>query len=214
MPMTHSGKISGCTSCCACYCSSHFLCSVGRVPDHQDARFLISAMRTPSRWRRFWTLCALSCIHAVAFAAPGDFWLDLNVASKHSQRTYFVNGEPRRFHENNLGLGATYEVLDWCDLKAGWFENSYEKTSVYALVNPHWTLIARPRWQFAPGVALGLVSGYQNTPERTGEIAPWGLLTVSLGLGERWKINLGYVPSRVFVSNSVDVATLQISWKL
>jgi hypothetical protein len=150
----------------------------------------------------------------VCSAAKGDFWLDLNVGSKHSEKNYVWQGRRNSFNESNLGLGATYQLKTWCDVKAGWFDNSYDRTSIYALVNPKWELLHHSRWSLAPGVAAGLVTGYQHTPEQTGAVAPWGMVTLSLGFNDRWRVNLGYIPSRLFVSNSIDVATLQFTIKL
>lgn len=171
-------------------------------------------MHSPTAVNRLRWLLALFAVPLVGSATPGQWWLDLNVASKHSERTYFWDGRVQRFNETNLGLGATYELKPWCDVKAGWFENSYDKTSGYALVNAKWNLVKDRRWSLAPGLATGIVSGYRNTPEQTGEVALWGMVTLSLGIDDRWRINLGYIPSRIFVSKSIDVATLQLSIKL
>jgi hypothetical protein len=184
-------------------------------PHRKVADRRITRVQRTRRPRRF-LLLAVACVLLVSSstAAPGDFWFDVNVASRHSSRDYRWRGQVQRFNQNNLGLGATYEVNCWCDVKGGFFRNSYDKTSVYAVGNAKWTLVTRPNWSLAPGVALGLVSGYQNTPEQTGEVAPWGMVSMTVGIGERWRVNLGYIPSRIFVSNSIDVATLQLSWRL
>ena len=147
-------------------------------------------------------------------AEKGDFWLDINVASKHSEQRYIWERRVREYNEKNLGLGATYELTEWCEVKGGWFENSYERTSVYALLNAKWNRWRYRGWFLAPGLAAGIVSGYDNTPERTGVIAPWGMVTLSIGAVNRWKINLGYIPSRIVMRGAVEVATLQVSLKL
>lgn len=172
--------------------------------------------RRPLFWQLLPRLMAVGLGSGTFAATPAanDVWIDLNVGSKHSEKSYVWQGRTQSFNEANWGLGATYGLRDWCDVKAGWFENSYDKTSLYVLVNPKWELSPRSHWSVAPGFALGLVSGYQHTPERTAAVAPWGMLTLSLGFNERWRVNLGYIPSRLFVSNSIDVATLQLSIKL
>ena len=147
-------------------------------------------------------------------AAQGDLWLDVNVGSRHSEDRYLWRGQVREYNERNLGLGLGYEWRSWLEAKAGWFENSYEKTSVYAVVNAKWDLAGRSRWLVAPGISGGLITGYHDTPEQTGTVAPWGLLTLSLGNENRWRVVLGYLPSQLALENSVDVATLQLSWRL
>lgn len=99
-------------------------------------------------------------------------------------------------------------------MKGGWFKNSYEKTSVYGLVAFKWEFFKGRTLSVAPGVALGAVSGYKNTPERTDEIAPWGAGMLSLNYRGRWRANIGYLPSSLFRENAVNVALLQLSLKL
>ena len=147
-------------------------------------------------------------------AAPGDTWLDVNLASRHSEKSYFWKGRIEEYNANNFGLGLTRELAGWCEVKGGWFENSYEKTSLYALVAVRHDLLQSRRWVLAPGVAGGLVTGYQNTPEQTGEVAPWGLAVLTLGWNDRIRAHVGYLPSKLFNVGTVDFLTLQLSWKL
>ena len=151
---------------------------------------------------------------AIARAAKGDWFLDLNLGSWHSEKNYRWEGHVQRYNQRNLGLGASYQLKEWCDAKVGWFENSYEKISAYGLLNGHWEVARYGGWTFSPGVAGGIISGYQNTPEQTGAVAPWGMVTLTVASPGRWRVNLGYIPSRLFVTNSVEVATLQLSFKL
>jgi len=141
-------------------------------------------------------------------------WLDINVTSWHSRSDYQWEQQVHEFNHDNFGLGATHELRDWLEVKAGWFENSYEKTSLYGLVALKWELFKNGALSVAPGLALGAVSGYQNTPERTGELAPWGAGMLSVTYRERWRANVGYLPSSIFRKGAVNVALLQVSFKL
>jgi hypothetical protein len=158
-----------------------------------------------------WCVC---CYGSVCRAEKGDTWLDLNLTSWHSEKEYVWEGETREYNARNFGLGLTRELTTWCDVKAGWFENSYEKTSIYGLVAVKYDLLRSPRWILAPGVAGGLVSGYQHTPEQTGEVAPWAVAVLTLGWENRWRAHLGYLPSKLFNAGTVDLLTVQISFKL
>src|SRR5688500_5707906 len=141
-------------------------------------------------------------------------WLDINVTSWHSQSDYHWEQQVREFNRNNFGLGATRELRDWLEVKAGWFENSYEKTSLYGLVALKWQFYKKRSLSLAPGVALGAVSGYQNTPERTGALAPWGAGMLSVTYRERWRASVGYLPSSIFRKGAVNAALLEVSFRL
>jgi hypothetical protein len=172
---------------------------------------------TPATHRRFLfglgaLVAALTC--PLAHAAKGDTWLDVNLTSWHSERDYVWEREVRRYNARNFGLGATYELTDWFEAKAGFFENSYDKTSLYAVAALDYDLLPSSRWLLAPGVAGGLVTGYKNTPEQTGTVAPWGLVTLTIGRDSRWRLNLGYLPSRLFDVGTVDLVTVQIAIRL
>lgn len=159
-------------------------------------------------------IAAALALTSFARAERGAFWLDANLASKHSEKNYVWENREHRYNERNFGLGATYEFSAWGEVKAGWFDNSYRRTSVYGMVNLKKNLLSNQRWLVAPGLAAGLVTGYQNTPEQTGALAPWGLVTLSIGDSSRWRVNLGYLPSRLFRKNTIDFGTLQVSWRL
>lgn len=162
-------------------------------------------------------LLGLACI-AAPLAAPSSAarpaWLDVNVTSRHSEKGYFIGRERHRFNSNNFGLGLTWEPAAWWELKAGWFDNSYHKTSVYGAGAIKWNLLGNGPWIVAPGALLGALSGYQNTPEQTGEITPWGLATLTLGHRKYGRLNLGYLPSKLFKAGVVDVLTVQVGIKL
>lgn len=159
-------------------------------------------------------LAILSTLGPTVYASADETWLDVNVTSWHSEETYRWERQERRYNSSNFGLGIGRELTDYFEVKAGWFDNSYEKTSVYAIAAIKHDLLGSPRWVVAPGAAVGLVSGYQNTPEQTAALTPWGLLTLTLGKEHGWRAMIGYMPSRLFQAGTVDIVTLQISLRL
>lgn len=75
--------------------------------------------------------------------------IDVNLASYHFKS--------RDLNQVNLGLGATKELDHYWLISSGFYNNSYEKTSVYALVGLKHDM---KNWRF--GIDTGFVSGYDN----------------------------------------------------
>lgn len=176
-------------------------------------------MVSPPRRTLGLVLSAVVCLGALlgsphAQADKGDTWLDLNLTSFHTEQHYWWEGEMRRYNNRNLGLGFTHEFADWLEVKGGFFENSYDKTSVYAVVGLDYDLVKSKRWVLAPGVAGGFVTGYDDTPEQADTVAPWGMLSMTIGYANRWRLNLGYLPSRLFDVGTVDLVTVQVGIRL
>ena len=131
----------------------------------------------------------------------GEWNFDLNVASKHSEESY-GSGD---YNEENWGLGASYGYWDNLDLKFGFFENSYDKTSVYAGAFYHKDFYFGD-WTVAPGVGLLLATGYDDTPENAPVVAP--ILMPAITFGHRAvKANVGLIPF-----GQVKAATLQLQF--
>jgi hypothetical protein len=133
----------------------------------------------------------------------GDWSLDINGASWHSHRRYNENGDIRKFNQTNLGVGGSYAWSDHVDLKLGFFDNSYEQNSFYAGAYLHKDFYSGD-WAVSPGIALLLVSGYDDTPEDAPTVAPIPLFGVAFG-HRALKLNVGYVPF-----GEVDFATVQL----
>lgn len=136
-----------------------------------------------------------------ARADPGDVWLDLNVASAHSEPCYDSGPLCRPFNEANNGLGLTYELSDAVSVSAGYFENSYYRISRYASV----TFEQREKiagLDVVLGAEIGVVSGYEE------DEAPPVYVLPNLSVGnERVQATIGYVPE---FGDSVGVATFQV----
>jgi hypothetical protein len=96
--------------------------------------------------------------------AAEDMWtVDFNVASVHSQENYYIDGAATPFNEDNQGLGIRYGLTDHVDVMAGFYDNSFHKTSVYAGVEWH----TSREYLVSVGVAVAAVTGYSGTPTET-----------------------------------------------
>lgn len=166
---------------------------------------------------------ALLVVSAPSIAgAWGEWSLDLNGLSRHSESRYSENGLSKKYNESNPGFGVTLEWSAWSDLvqgsswtrklyeygidadiKFGFFDNSYDETSFYAGPFFHKDL-GSGSWKFAPGIALLLTTGYDDTPQDAPVIFPLPVLGLELG-HQAVKVNIGYVPW-----GDVDLVTLQL----
>ncbi|WP_288060981.1 hypothetical protein [Thiomonas sp.] len=134
------------------------------------------------------TITTITAAHA-ADAQASRLSLDLNLASVHTEAW-----ARRELNQVNPGLGLEYQASpDW-SAAAGFYRNSYRRTSVYAL--GVWTPLhlAIPGGLTASaGLAAGLVSGYTRTECPVRPLAAGAVLRVRDrdGLG----INLLAVPN-------------------
>ena len=127
----------------------------------------------------------------VAASAATTFSLDVNLASYHTERW-----ARHDLNQHNLGLGATAHFnRDW-SVSAGWYRNSYRRTSAYALVNwtpLHGSLPLPAGWSIAAGAAAGLDSGYRRDELATEPFVAAALVRVIAPAD--WSINLTAVPN-------------------
>lgn len=97
------------------------------------------------------------------------------------------------YREFNPGLGLGYEVVNYIEARAGFFLNSYDRTSLYTGINWH-TTYARP---LSVGFQAGLVTGYENTPATDFEntkLTGYVLPTVR-GNADGFSIEMGFIPA-------------------
>lgn len=150
---------------------------------------------------------ALLCSHAAHALNPGELTLDLNGASWHSESQYTYQGTTSHYQQSNPGLGLTYAFDDHINLTAGFFENSYRKTTVYAGAVIHQDFrSADDEWVLSPGIALLLGTGYEDTPEETGTIAPVAAFSLSAG-HKNLQLGLLYIPF-----GDVDMLGVQLQY--
>ncbi len=190
-----------------------------------DKGLLSHRERRTGRTRATFALIAMTSIVATGtVVADGqrEWSLDLNGLSRHSESRYVEDGVSREYNETNLGLGASIEWREWrdlvrrsawarwiddagidADLKFGFFDNSYDDISFYAGSFLHRDL-GSGNWRLAPGIAVLLMSGYDDTPEDAPTVFP--IAVFGLEVGHRAvKLNIGYAPW-----GEVDVVTAQL----
>ena len=157
------------------------------------------------------------------FAVPSqadvikDISLDVNLASKHSVPTYRYKGRVHEYNQKNYGLGITASFSDLLpnnfELSAGWYDNSYDHTTVYVAVN------AKHEFRFgdfivAPGIAFGYATGYEKTTVKAPLLQATVLPNVQISL-HGVGIRIGYIPKSLFGAEVVDpvsVYTLQVRY--
>jgi len=161
-------------------------------------------------------LLAVSVLLLFAYdiqAAEGDLWLDFNLASKHTNASqYTYKGETKDFNESNLGAGLSYDIDGTFEATAGFFRNSYDKNSTYVGVK------AKHDFRFgrvlvAPGVTVGLVTGYDDTEVQGAKLQPLAVPSLTFTF-DKFRGTVGYIPLRLVSSDAeTDVITFQISVK-
>jgi hypothetical protein len=138
---------------------------------------------------------ALACAFALFGASPAataaeppQWWGDLNVASKHfgNERKYLSEGES--FNEFNPGVGIEVQWQPRHAVAVGYFRNSVDHDSLYALYQ--YTPLALGRYVRVGGM-LGVVTGYPGYND--GGIAPGGGLIAKIE-GDRVGANLIFLP--------------------
>lgn len=138
-------------------------------------------------------------------ALAGDLYLDINGYSRHSNDTYVYKGQVHEFNSNNLGLGLTYGVNKYVEAFAGFYDNSFNKTTLYGG--------AKLKLDFniadvtiTPGLNVGAATGYADTPAMSDYYQVVVMPTVRVtyrGVG----LTIGYVPI-VERENFVSVSTV------
>ena len=159
-------------------------------------------------------IVALTVISPVS-ADEGDIWIDINGISKHfggeDQIFTDTDGRRREFNETNIGLGVTYEAGKWYEIKAGFYENTYYKTTAYAGANVAYDLRIGDL-VVSPGVTVGLVTGYDDTPMQVWAIQPMAMPTLSVQY-KSVRLNIGYMPLNQVFNRGNDIITFQLGLK-
>lgn len=150
----------------------------------------------------------LLALSSVAVAEDKDYFLDVNLASKH-----FCEATcPTVNNERNWGVGLTVDFKNNWEVKVGAYKNSYSEDSVYALANRYWDFSSsNGDWIIRPGIAVGLVYGYQGT---AGEMKDLAFANDKIQLGFLPNVVIGYRRLRTVVGWVGNVCTLQAQWQL
>lgn len=145
-------------------------------------------------------------------AAPGDFWVDANLASKHTHASeYTYKGKTEDYNEANYGLGLSYDIDGTFEATAGFFRNSYDKHSNYIGVK------AKHDFRFGyvtvtPGVTAGFVTGYDDTEVDAPVLQPIVVPSVAVEYNN-FRTTIGYIPLRLATDASTDVVTFQLGYR-
>lgn len=149
-------------------------------------------------------LCCTVCGNAQAQAAPAQWWGNVNLGSRHFGDEDEFLGPGESFNEFNPGIGAELQWQPRHAVAVGYFLNSVDEDSLYALY--HYTPLQLGRFVRVGGM-LGVVTGYPGYND--GGIAPGGGLIAKIE-GQRFGINLIYLPE----INNVTPNTLGLQFKL
>ncbi|MDQ3287906.1 MAG: hypothetical protein M3Q42_06520 [Pseudomonadota bacterium] len=131
--------------------------------------------------------CTCTAVQAQTADAP-QWWGNLNVGSTHfgGEDDFLVEGDS--FNEFNPGVGAEVQWQPRHAVAVGYFLNSVDEDSLYALY--HYTPLQLGRFVRVGGM-IGVVTGYPNYND--GGIAPGAGLIAKVE-GQRWGFNLIYLP--------------------
>lgn len=145
------------------------------------------------------------------FSRAADLYLDINGFSRHSQTHYTYQGERQAYNADNAGLGLTKQLTDGVDLMAGFYKNSFHKPSIYAGANFHINFLSG-MYALRPGVSVGLVSGYDNTPDHTGMVRLCVLPNIRASI-QNLGVKVGYVPAIGGSRGNVAVSVLTVQFQ-
>lgn len=143
-------------------------------------------------------------------ARAGELFLDINGISKHSQSTYWYQGQEIPFNSENPGIGITYKARPHLDLKSGFYKNSYYRTSAYAAINISKEFRIE-KVGVTPGVMFGVATGYTDTPMYSHVLQPSVFLTVGIKLSGTG-FNIGYIPGLTKLANGNPVSAIIIQF--
>lgn len=153
-------------------------------------------------------------------ASSNELFLDINGLSWHSKDTYVYHeireteprigaatgiGKPQEYNGKNAGLGLTYVVNNYLETFVGFYDNSYNRDTVYGgLRLKHDFLVFGVT--VTPSLNIGAATGYSDTPVRSDYyqlvIMPAVRVTYN-GFG----VTIGYLPL-VERDNLIAVSTI------
>ena len=187
----------------------------------------------------FWVIIACSVAIWMDTADAKGLWLEINGVSKHSEDTYHDGWEKeygpytkdssldfgewrwytwkekrRKFNEVNLGAGLQYDFNDYIGAKAGFFDNSFDKLTVYSGLVLQYKFDLGPV-NITPNITGGFVTGYDDTPVRAARFQLTGLPAVAVGT-DSVRLNIGYIPGKLMHGDEggVDVITAQLQMRV
>jgi len=134
-------------------------------------------------------------------------WMNLHLGSNHLQPDYVQDGKLHDYNEKNFGIGLAIPVSSKLDVVSGFYENSYNNTSVYAGVNYH----TADNYGFSVGVNSGLATGYDGTPYTKDKVVFMVVPHLTYAV-KNIRTEVGIVPS-TGVNNRTPVMTFTVGTK-
>ncbi|MBX2809663.1 MAG: hypothetical protein KTR20_13645, partial [Cellvibrionaceae bacterium] len=134
-----------------------------------------------------------------------EWTLDINTASKHENSHY---GHNQTYNESNDGIGLSFGYSENIDIKLGYYDNSYHKTSIYTgfVLNKDYYIYND--FVISPGVGLMFATGYDKVVNNAPIIAP--MLHPSISFGFRTlRSTIGTIP---YSANKVITFQTQIQF--
>lgn len=136
-----------------------------------------------------------------------EWTLDINTGSKHDSKTYGRNNS-KTYNETNNGIGFTFGYTHSIDIKLGYYENSYNKTSVYGGAVLNKDFYFHNDFVISPGFGFLMATGYEGTVKNAPALAP--MLHPSISFGFRTlRSTIGYIP---YGTNNVLTFQTQIQF--
>lgn len=138
--------------------------------------------------------------------APPQWWGNVNIGSRHFGSADGFLGPGESFNEFNPGLGAEVQWQPKHAVAVGYYRNSIDENSLYALY--HYTPLRLGRYLRVGGM-LGAVTGYPGYND--GGMAPAGGLIAKIE-GGRFGANLIFLPE---ISDAIpNTLGLQFKWRI
>lgn len=153
-------------------------------------------------------IAALILLVALPSAHAGEFGLDVNGWSRHSNNTYVYQGKRNEYNSKNFGGGITYGISKHFEATAGFYDNSYYHTSVYGAVRIKQDIDLGSGFVVTPGFQVGLATGYAETPVHSAYAQFVAMPFVRLTY-RRTGVSIGYVP-RIGQDNTIPVSTVVV----
>lgn len=134
-------------------------------------------------------ICVIAVLMSFAFSASKCHATEIlfHLSSKHGEEFYYdkSTNEQKDYNSINRGVGVSYPIINYMDVRAGFYKNSYFNNSGYIGVFPHLDIFKGLK----AGVQMGYVSGY------TGYSSPLLLLPTISYTFKNVVSEIGYIPS-------------------
>lgn len=152
-------------------------------------------------------IAALAMLGCASPTRADDLFLDLNGISKHNKSTYLYRGATHDYNSRNTGLGLTAGLNKYFEASGGFYDNSYDRRSLYTSVTLKHDLPYRD-FRITPGISVGVVTGYKHTPVHAATLQPSLIASVRAtwrGVG----FTVGYIP-RVNRGEGIPVSVITL----